>query len=139
MKQRVLFLCTGNSCRSQMAEGLLKHLSKDQFNVFNAGLEPSVVNPNAVKVMKEIGIDISYFVSKDVSQFIEQPFDFVITVCDNANEHCPYFPGEVKRIHWSFQDPATVTGTEEKVLAVFRKVRNQIKEKIKLLTMEIKS
>ena len=130
MKQRVLFLCSGNSCRSQMAEGLLIHLAKDRFNVFSAGLKPSIVNPNTVKVMKEIGIDISFFVSKDVSQFIEQQFDFVITVCDNAKEHCPYFPGEAKRIHWSFQDPATVSGTEEEVIAVFRKVRDQIKSKI---------
>lgn len=99
MRKKVLFLCKGNSCRSQMAEGLLRHLAGDYFEVISAGLEPRVVNPNAVKVMKEIGIDISHYTSKDVNQFIGQNFDYIITVCDNANKHCPFFLGKAERIH----------------------------------------
>lgn len=131
MKQKILVLCTGNSCRSQMAEGYLRHLAGDRFEVVSAGLEPSVVNPKAIRVMLEDGVDISSHTSKDVAQFIGQHFDFIITVCDNAKERCPFFPGQTERIHWSFQDPAAAKGTEEEVIAVFRGVRNQIKEKIK--------
>lgn len=130
MKQKVLFLCTGNSCRSQMAEGFLRHLAGERFDVTSAGLEPSVVNPKAIQVMKEDDVDISHHISKDVDQFTGQKFDYIITVCDNARERCPYFPGGVERIHWSFHDPAAATGTEKEVLAAFRKVRDQIKEKI---------
>ena len=96
----------------------------------SAGLEPSVVNPWAIQVMKEDGVDISAQTSDDVNQYIDQNFDFIITVCDNARERCPYFPGEAERIHWSFEDPAAATGTGEEILAVFRKVRDQIKNRV---------
>lgn len=131
MKQKILVLCTGNSCRSQMAEGYLRHLAGDRFEVVSAGLEPSVVNPKAIRVMQEDGVDISSHTSKDVEQFVGQKFDFIITVCDNAKERCPFFPGQAERIHWSFEDPAAAKGTEEEVLAVFRGVRDQIKNRIK--------
>lgn len=130
MKKKVLFLCTGNSCRSQMAEGFLRDLAGDRFEVISAGLEPGIVNPKTVKVMKEIGIDISHHTSKDVNQFVGQNFDYIITVCDNANEYCPSFPGKAERIHWSFEDPAKAIGNEEEVLYLFRKVRNQVKSKL---------
>lgn len=130
MKQKVLVLCTGNSCRSQMAEGYFRHLAGQRFDVFSAGLEPSIVNPKAIKVMQEDGIDISSHTSKDVDRFIGQQFDYIITVCDNAKERCPFFPGQAVRIHWSFEDPAAAQGTEAEVLSVFRKVRDQIKAKI---------
>ena len=105
-KQRVLILCTGNSARSQMAEGLLRHDAGDRFEVFSAGVEASFVRPQAIAVMREIGIDISGHRSKSAEEFTDQEFDHVITVCDNANERCPAFPGKTKRIHWSFDDPA---------------------------------
>jgi arsenate reductase len=127
---RVLFLCTGNSCRSQMAEGLLRYFGNDKFEVYSAGLNPSFVHPLAIKVMAEIGIDISNHRSKSVAEFLGQTFDYVITVCDKAKESCPNFPGEMKKIHWSFEDPAEASGTEEERLKVFRKVRDKIKEHI---------
>jgi len=130
MRKKVLFLCTRNSNRSQMAEGLLRRLAGDRFDVISAGLEPSVVNPKTIKVMKEIGIDISHHTSKSVSQFIGEKFDHIITVCDSANKHCPSFPGKGERIHWSFEDPAEAIGTEEEVVNLFRKVRDQIKSKL---------
>ena len=130
MKQRVLFLCTGNSCRSQMAEGLLRHLASDRFDVFSAGLTPSAVNPYAIKVMAQIGIDISKQNSKNVSQFLAQPFDFVITLCDSAKQTCPFFPGKATRLHWDLLDPADAIGTEEEILAIFRKIRDEIKHRI---------
>ena len=130
MKNKILILCTGNSCRSQMAEGYFRNMVGDRFEVFSAGLTPSVVNPTAISVMKEDGVDISNHTSKNVDQFVGQQFDYIITVCDNAKEHCPNFPGKAERIHWSFEDPAEATGTDEEVFNVFRKVRNQIKEKI---------
>ncbi len=129
-KKKVLILCTGNSCRSQMAEGYFRFLAGDRFEIISAGLEPSIVNPKAIQVMREDGVDISNHTSKDVNQFIGQKFDYLITVCDNANEHCPFFPGEAERIHWSFEDPAAATGTETEILSVFRKVRDQIKDRI---------
>ncbi len=131
MKQKILVLCTGNSCRSQMAEGYLRHLAGDRFEVTSAGLEPSVVNPKAIQVMQEDGVDISGHTSKDVEQFIGQTFDYIITVCDNAKERCPFFPGQAERIHWSFEDPAAAKGTEDEIMAVFRGVRDQIKSRIK--------
>lgn len=131
MKKKILVLCTGNSCRSQMAEGYLRHLAGDRFEVISAGLEPSLVNPQAIQVMLEDGVDISHHTSKDVNQFIGQEFDFIITVCDNAKERCPFFPGQAERIHWSFEDPAALKGTEAEILTVFRKVRDQIREGIK--------
>ena len=129
-KGRVLFLCTGNSCRSQMAEGWLRHLAGDRFEVASAGTRPAGLHPGAVLVMGEAGVDIAGHRSKNVSEFLHQSFDFVITVCDSAKEACPYFPGEVQRLHWSFADPAAFSGTYEERLAVFRQVRDQIAERI---------
>ena len=126
-KQRVLFLCTGNSCRSQIAEGLLKHLGGDRFEVYSAGSEPAgYVHPLAIQVMQEIGIDISNHTSKHLNQFLEQPFDYVITVCDQANEVCPFMPGDYKRLHRGFFDPAKVKGTDQEKLTAFRRVRDEI-------------
>src|SRR6478609_6177457 len=105
-KKRVLILCTGNSARSQMAEGILRSIAGDKFDVASAGVAPSRVRPEAVEAMRDIGVDISTHRSKSVDEFLEEPFDYVITVCDNANESCPIFPGNVERIHWSFDDPA---------------------------------
>ncbi|WP_072151307.1 arsenate reductase ArsC [Candidatus Kryptobacter tengchongensis] len=136
---RVLFLCTGNSCRSQMAEGLLRHLGDNKFEVFSAGTHPSFVHPLAIEAMKEIGIDISNHRSKSVTEFLGQSFDYVITVCDKAKESCPTFPGETKRIHWSFEDPAEATGTIEEKMKVFRKVRDEIKEHIISFINEIQT
>lgn len=126
---KALILCTGNSCRSQMAEGILKQLDP-RINVFSAGTNPaSKINQYAVRVMKEIGIDISSQYPKDVNNFINDAFDYVITVCDNAKQTCPVFAGEVKkRIHIGFEDPAEATGSEEEVLSVYRKVRDEIRE-----------
>ena len=126
---RILILCTGNSCRSQMAEGFLKYLD-DTLEVNSAGTQPSSqVHPKAVQVMSEIGIDLSRNYPKLVDQFLSQPFDFVITVCDNARENCPIFSGKVKKqIHIGFDDPAEATGSEEEILAVFRRVRDEIRQ-----------
>ena len=130
-KQRVLILCTGNSARSQMAEGLLRDLASDEIEAFSAGVAPTIVRPEAIEALAEIGIDISQHRSKSVDEFLGQDFDYVITVCDNANEHCPLFPGETKRIHWSFTDPAAVAGDHEVRLAAFRTVRDQIAERLR--------
>lgn len=127
---RILVLCTGNSCRSQMAEGFFRHFGSDRVEVFSAGLEPKGVHPVAIKVMAEGGIDISKQTSNHVSEYIGQTFDYVITVCDNAAERCPTFPGNTPRLHWSFEDPAGATGTEEAVLEVFRRVRTEIESRI---------
>jgi arsenate reductase len=129
-KKRVLIVCTGNSARSQMAEGLLRHEAGDRFGVASAGTKPSHVRPEAIAVMKEIGIDISHQRSKSVDEFIGQPLDFVVTVCDSAKETCPVFPGNVKRLHWSFDDPAAVEGSEEERKAASRRIRNQIHGRI---------
>jgi arsenate reductase len=109
-KERVLILCTGNSARSQMAEGLLRHEAGDRFEVFSAGTHPTIVRPEAVAVMNELGIDISHHWSKRVDEFAGEHFDYVITVCDAANEACPVFPGNTRRLHWSFEDPAAAGG-----------------------------
>lgn len=130
-KSRVLILCTGNSARSQMAEGLLRHDAGERFEVESAGVEPSHVRPEAISVMQEIGIDISSHRSKSVDEFMGQEFEYVITVCDNANQRCPVFPGETKRIHWSFEDPGAAQGDETARLAVFRRVRNQIRQRLR--------
>ena len=122
--ERVLFLCTGNSARSQMAEGLLRHFAGDRFDVFSAGTRPVVLNPNAVTAMAEIGINIAGSRSKSVDEFAGQEFDYVVTVCDNAKESCPIFPGGGARIHQSFEDPAAAP--KESQLAKFREVREQI-------------
>ncbi len=124
---RVLILCTGNSARSQMAEGLLRHDGGNAFEVSSAGTKPSHVRPEAIAVMHEIGIDISGHRSKSVDGFAGQAFDFVITVCDNAKESCPVFPAATQRIHWSLDDPAAVQGTEVQRLAEFRRVRDQLR------------
>lgn len=128
-RQRVLFLCTGNSARSQMAEGLLRHIAGDQFEVFSAGTRPAGLNPNAVKVMSEIGIDIAGSRSKSVDEFAGQQFDYVFTVCDNAKESCPIFPGTGKRLHHSFEDPAAAPRDQQPM--IFLKVRDQIAARLR--------
>lgn len=130
MKPKVLFLCTGNSARSQMAEGCLRHIAGDQYDVLSAGTAPVGLNPLAVEVMREIGIDISRQTSKNVSQFLGVNIPFVITVCDRAKESCPVFPGAFQFISWSFDDPAAVAGSREEKLAAFRRVRDEIAERI---------
>ena len=129
-KKRVLILCTGNSARSQMAEGLFRHEAGDAYEVFSAGTKPSPVRPEAIAVMNEIGIDISGHRSKSVDAFAGQEFDYVITVCSNANESCPVFPGRVSRLHWSFDDPSAASGGDEQRLLVFRRVRDEIRARI---------
>ncbi len=131
MKQRVLILCTGNSCRSQMAEGVLRHYGGEKFEVFSAGTKPSIVNATAIEVMKEIGIDISAHRSKSVREFAGQPFDVIVTVCDNAKESCPVFPGNALRLHWSFPDPPHGQEITEEVRNAFRKVRDMIHVRFK--------
>jgi len=133
---RVLILCTGNSARSQMAEGLLRRLGGDRIEVASAGVNPTSVRPQAVAAMREIGIDISKHYSKPVTDFEGQDFDFVITVCDNANEHCPVFPAKTRRIHWSFEDPAAANGDEEAVLSVYRRVRDEIQTKLQAFRVQ---
>ncbi len=128
-KKRVLILCTGNSARSQMAEGILRHDGGDEFEVESAGVKPGSVRPEAIQVMRELGIDISDHRSKSVDEFVGQEFDYVITVCDNANESCPVFPGKTRRIHQSFEDPPPPdVGSDEERMAIFRRVRNEIRE-----------
>jgi arsenate reductase len=131
MKRRVLILCTGNSARSQMAEGLLAHYAADRFEVESAGTKPGQVRPEAITVMKELGIDISGHRSKHVDEFKDKSFDYVLTVCDNAKENCPLFPGKTKRIHKSFDDPAAFQGSETERLALFRRVRDEIRDYLK--------
>jgi len=127
-RQRVLFLCTGNSARSQMAEGILRHFAGDRFEVFSAGTRPVGLNPNAVTAMAEIGISIAGSRSKSVDEFAGQRFDYVFTVCDNAKESCPIFPGGGRRLHQSFDDPAAAPADQQ--LGVFRKVRDQIADRL---------
>ena len=126
-KKRVLILCTGNSARSQMAEGLLRHDSGDRFKVESAGTKPSRVRPEAIQAMLEIGIDISAHRSKSVDEFAGETFDYVLTVCDHAKESCPIYPSHSNRLHHNFQDPAAVDGSEEQRLAAFRRVRDEIR------------
>ena len=128
---RVLILCTGNSVRSQMAEGLLRHDGGPEYQVFSAGTQPSRVRPEAIQVMREVGIDISAQRSKSVDEFVGQDFDYVITVCDNAKESCPIFPVKTKRIHWSIQDPAVAQGSEEETLTAFRRSRDELRARLK--------
>jgi arsenate reductase len=130
--KRVLILCTGNSARSQMAEGLLRAIGGDKFEVFSAGTHPSIVRPEAIAVMKEKGIDISHHRSKSVDEFIGQHFDYVITVCDNAKENCPVFPAKTNQIHHNFADPAAVEGDDETRLNAFRIVRDEIERWLKI-------
>jgi arsenate reductase len=126
MRPKVLFLCTGNSARSQMAEGYLRHVAPDRFEATSAGIEPKGLNPLAIEAMREIGIDISRQTSKDVVSLLGQHVPYVVTVCDNAKERCPIFPGTWKFLHWSFEDPAAAEGTPDERLTVFRRVRDQI-------------
>lgn len=130
MKPKVLFLCTGNSARSQMAEGYLRHAAGDRYEVLSAGVSPKGMNPLAVEAMREIGIDISQQRSKDVREYLGTAIQYVVTVCDNAKEHCPIFPGTFKFLHWGLKDPADAAGTHQEKLHVFRHVRNQIAELI---------
>ncbi len=127
-KRKILILCTGNSARSQMAEGLLNHIGGGEYEVFSAGTNPGSVRHEAVKVMEEIGIDISFHRSKSVDEFSGVGIDFVITVCDNVKQKCPYFPPKTKLIHHSFDDPAKVEGNEETRMAAFRQVRDEINQ-----------
>jgi len=131
MQRKVLFLCTGNSCRSQMAEGWLRHYAGERAEVSSAGTKPAGLNPTAVSVMREAGVDISGRRSKHLDEFINQDFLFVITVCNAAREACPVFPSALYQLHWSFEDPAAAAGTEEERLAVFRKVRDEIREQVR--------
>lgn len=126
MKPKVLFLCTGNSARSQMAEGFLRSVAGERFDAMSAGIAPKGLNPLAVAAMREIGIDISSQSSKDVTEFVGTPVQYVVTVCANAREKCPVFPATVKFMHWDLEDPAAVQGTGEEKLAAFRKVRDEI-------------
>jgi arsenate reductase len=127
-KKRILILCTGNSARSQMAEGLLRYDAGDRFEVFSAGTKPNQVRPEAIAVMRELDIDISGQRSKRVDEFTGQHFDYVLTVCDNAKETCPIFPGKTIAIHHNFEDPVTVQGSEAERLAAFRRVREELRE-----------
>jgi arsenate reductase len=127
MKKQVLFICTHNAARSQMAEGLLRSLAGNRYEVFSAGTEPSAVHPCAVRVMAEIGMDISLHRSKNVDEFAGHPIDMVITVCDHAKETCPIFPGGSRKIHHSFEDPSALTGPEEAILEGFRRIRDKIR------------
>ena len=126
IKKKVLFICTHNSARSQMAEGLMKKSFGDSYDIFSAGTEPSRINPFAIKAMDEIGIDISQQRAKGIQEFIDKKFDYVITVCDQARESCPFFPGG-RIIHKGFKDPARAEGSEEQILDAFRKSRDEIK------------
>jgi len=125
--KNILVLCTGNSCRSQIAEGYLRHFANNKANIYSAGIETHGVNPKAIQVMAEDGIDISKHTSNNIDEYIDIPFDFVITVCDNAKENCPYFPTKAQRFHQNFPDPAKVTGDLNEVMDEFRSVRDMIK------------
>ncbi len=138
MKKKILFICTHNSARSQMAEGIVNALYGDKFEAFSAGTDPRGVNPFAIEVLKEIGIDISHHRSKSIEEFKGEKFDYVVTVCDNAKENCPYFPGGEKYIHRGFMDPASIEGTYEEKLEAFRKVRDEILKWIKEYFIENK-
>lgn len=126
----MLFLCTHNSARSQMAEGLLRHLAGDRFEAMSAGTEATGVRPEAIRAMAEIGTDISHQKSKTLDPFLDETFDYVITVCDTANEACPFFPGAGERLHWSLPDPSQAAGSEKERLRVFRAVRDDLKDRI---------
>ena len=130
MRSRVLFLCTHNSARSQMAEGFLRHLAGERFEVASAGTEATRVHPLAAQAMREVGIDLSTHTSKTVDTLLDRPWDYVITVCDSANERCPLFPGHTTRIHWSFDDPSQATGNEAERFTTFRRVRDEIQRRL---------
>ncbi len=128
MKKKILVLCTGNSCRSQIAHGYLQLFGEDKVEVYSAGVETHGVNPRAITIMAEDGIDISHHTSNNILEYASIEFDFVITVCDNAKERCPYFPSKAKQLHYNFPDPAKVQGTDEEIWNEFRKVRDMIKQ-----------
>lgn len=130
MRPAILVLCTGNSARSQMGEGLFRHFMGDRFEIHSAGTRPSSVRQEAIAAMAELGIDISAHRSKSVDEFQAREFAYVVTVCDNAKENCPYFPGHTQRVHWSFEDPAAVQGDEETRLQAFRRIRDQIRARV---------
>lgn len=136
---KVLFLCTHNSARSQMAEGLLRRMGGSEYQVYSAGTEKTFVRPQAIQVMAELGIDISEHESKTLNQYLKRSFDEVITVCDDANEACPIFPNTKRRRHWSFRDPSKATGTPEEILNVYRNVRNEIQDRIKIELLGVTS
>jgi len=136
MKQRVLFLCTGNSARSQMAEALLRSIANDRYATFSAGTAPVGLNPLALAVMKELGIEISHQQSKSVDQFVGESFDYVVTVCDRAKESCPTFPSARRLLHWTFEDPAAATGSEEARLLIIRRVRDDIMDHLRKFVIE---
>ena len=136
---RMLILCTGNSCRSQMAEGLFRWLASDRVEAFSAGVEPQgYVHPFSIRVMQEISVDISQARSKSVDEFIDQPFDFVITVCDHAAKTCPSFPNATKRIHWPIDDPFTVVGDEATRLEAYRRARDELRQRIETFLTELR-
>lgn len=126
--KNILVLCTGNSCRSQMAEGWLRHFANDKARVYSAGIETHGVNPKAILFMKEAGIDISGHTSNHVNEYMSIQFDFILTVCDHAKENCPYIPSDAKRFHFNFFDPSKVKGSEEEIANAFRKTRDEIKD-----------
>ncbi len=138
-KKRVLFICTHNSARSQMAECFLRHIGGEEFDVHSAGTDATDVRPMAIQVMGEMGVDISGQSSKTFQQFLNEPWDYVITVCDDANESCPVFPGGRQRLHWSFPDPSKVSGTDEQKLAAYRDVRDQIDQRVRDFAASISS
>ncbi|HNY40261.1 MAG TPA: arsenate reductase ArsC [Bryobacteraceae bacterium] len=137
MRPAILVLCTGNSARSQMAEGLFRHFLGDRFEVHSAGTRPSKVRPEAIAVMAELGIDISGHWSKSVDEFVGREFAYIVTVCDNAKETCPVFHCSAQRIHWSFEDPAAVEGDEETRLSSFRRIRDQIRERVTVFAASV--
>jgi arsenate reductase (thioredoxin) len=136
---RILVLCTGNSARSQMAEGFFKKYVGDEFDVFSAGLDPKPIHPLAIQVMSEVGIDISQQYSKDVKQFLGQHFTYLITVCSNAEARCPIFPGVIYRLYWPFDDPAAVEGSDAQTLAKFCEIRDKIEDHIRRWMLEYKA
>lgn len=136
MSKKILVLCTGNSCRSQIAEGYLRHFAGDKAEIYSAGIETHGVNARAVETMKEDGIDISNQTSNNIDEYRNIDFDFVITVCDNAKERCPFFPTTAKKFHQNFSDPAKATGTEEEIKQLFKQVRQQIKNYCKQFVTE---
>ena len=137
-KPKVLFLCTGNSCRSQMAEAFLRTVAGDRFEIMSAGTDPVPVNPTAILVMAERGVDISHQRSKGVKGLLGQGFPYLITVCDSANERCPIFPGVINRLHWSFEDPAGAKGSDVERLHVFRRVRDEIEAAVTRFVEEVR-
>ena len=132
-KEKIIFICTGNACRSQIAEGLMRHLASDKFEAYSAGSHPTKVHPSAITVMREIGIDISSHTSDPISLFINKGMDIVVTVCDNASKTCPVFPERVERIHWSVKDPFKNWDSSKEGLVDFRKTRDELTERIKNL------